>query len=953
MAIDFGVLDFGVLGDMYARVDDRVVPIGHARQQCVLAVLLVNADRAVATDELVDRVWGDGAPQRARETLQTYLSRLRRAFGPTAGAVLTRRPNGYRLAVDPLTVDLFRFRKLTGQARADAGPHACARFDEALAWWRGAAFATLDNAWLNGLRETLHHERFTVELDRNDAALLAGRDTGYLARMCAAIPAHPLDERLAGQVMLALYRSGRQSEALEQFQRIRRLLVDQVGADPGAELRALHKRILTADPTLASASGNGAAPPSGSVTPAAPAAPAAPPVPRQLPATPASFTGRAVELAELSKVLLAQPDRPTTAVVSAIGGAGGIGKTWLALRWAHDNVSHFPNGQLYVNLNGYDGAGEPVAPSAAVRGFLDALGVTPDRLPADPPAQAALYRTLIADRRMLIVLDNARDTASVVPLLPGTASCTVLVTSRHRLPGLVTAHGARPLLLDTLSPSEAAELLARHLGAERIAAEPAAGAAILRHCAGLPLALGIIAARAALAPDQPLEVFRTELRDATTRLDALDAGELTVNLRAVLAGSVRALPPDAVRVLGHLGLAPAPDLSLAAVASLIAQPAAGTRRVLGLLNAANLVHEPTPGRYRMHDLVRLYAAEIGGADADDAAAAVARLLDHYLHTAHRAALLLSPHREPLALPPARTGTSPEFLADLDAAMAWFNAEHAALLAAIRYAAASGYDRHACSLPWTLAAFFGRRGHWADWLAAQRIAVAAADRLADQPARAEARRLLANAYSNLRRYDDAKGHLEDALALFAELGDLAARAHSHLDLALLADRHGRPREALPHARQSLDLYRAAGTPLQVAVALNAVGWYHAQLGEYTEAIAHCRQALTLSEEIEDPYGQANTLDSLGYAHHQLGDQSPAIDCYERAVRLFRQIGDRDSEGIVLDHLGDAHAAAGDPARAATVWRQAVDLLEQLGNPGAAAIRAKLDKVEVPGAPPRSA
>ncbi len=926
-------VDFGVLGEIYARADDRVLPIGHARQQCVLAVLLVNAGRAVSTSDLVDRVWGDHAPQRARETLQTYVSRLRQALGPA----LTRRPNGYLLAVDPLTVDLYRFRRLAEQART------CERYDEALALWRGEAFAALDNAWLGGLRETLHRERFTVELDRNDAALRAGRHTEYLDRMWAAVAAHPWDERLAGQVMLALYRCGRQSEALEQYRRIRRLFAEELGTDPGPSLRVLHQQILTADPALDR-------PVDGDVRSA--------PVPRQLPAAPALFTGRVVELAELTKVLLSQPERPTTVIVSAIGGAGGVGKTWLALRWAHDNVRHFPDGQLYVNLNGYDTTGEPVAPAVAVRGFLDALGVTPDKLPTDPGAQAALYRTLVADRRMLIVLDNARDTASVAPLLPGTPSCTVLVTSRHQLPGLVSAHGARPLPLGTLSPIDATDLLACHLGVERIAAEPKAATAILRECAGLPLALGIIAARAALAPEQPLAVLAAELHDATTRLDALDAGELTVNLRAVLAGSVRALPPDAVRVLGQLGLAPVPDLSLAAVASLTARPVADARRVLGRLRAAHLVHEPTSDRYRMHDLVRLYAAEIGSREDGDAEIgspedgdaeigsredgdpAVTRLLDHYLHTAHRAALLLSPYREPLVLPPVSPGATPECLPDLDAAMRWFTVEHPALLTAIRYAATAGYDRHACNLPWTLATFFGRRGHWADWLAAQQVAVAAADRLNDLKARAEARRLLANAYSNLRRYDDANCHLQQALALFTELGDEAACAHSHLDLALLADRHGRPREALPHAEQSLALYRAAGTPLQVAVALNAVGWYHAQLGEYREAIRYCREALALSEQIDDPYGQSNTLDSLGYAYHHLGEHDLAIDCYERAIRLFQQIGDRDSEGVVLDHLGDACAASGDPQRAATAWRAAADLLDQLANPGAAAVRAKL-------------
>ncbi len=941
-------VEFRVLGEVGVRIDGRPIDVGHARQQCVLVALLAEASRPVPADELLDRAWGSHhLPQRGRAALHSYVSRLRGILASADDAGIVRRPGGYLLRVDPMAVDLHRFGSLVDRARDGAADEPAGDLlDQALGLWRGVAFGALDTPWLNELRATATRQRRAAELDRYDIALRRGEHAWLLDVLSTAVSADPWDERLAGQLMLALYRCGRQAEAMALYRQLHGRLAAELGADPGAPLQRLHQQILTADPAVAAPQPAPARTATGPAQPPAERAPAerVPAVPRQLPASPGAFTGRATELAELSRQL-GDPARTAAVVISAIGGIGGVGKTWLALRWAHANAQHFPDGQLYVNLRGFDPGAGPVPWPVAVRGFLDALGVDPGRVPADPQAQVGLYRSLVAGRQLLIVLDNARDTDTVAQLLPGAGGNAVVVTSRHQLPGLVAGHGARPMTLDLLPDADARELLARQLGAARISAEPATIVELIEHCAGLPLALGIVAARAALRPDRPLADIAAQLRAAGTRLDALDAGELSVNLRAVLSCSVAALTPAAAEVFALVGLAPGPDLSLAAAASLAGRSTAATGGLLRQLGTANLIQEHAPGRYRMHDLVRLYAVELAaGPDptgaTDPAGRALRRLLDHYLHTAHGGALLLSPQRDPLPLTVAADGVAAEQFDHLDAALAWFTAEHPVLLAAVRRAGTAGFDRHAAALAWTLATFFDRQGHWDDWVAVGQVAVDAAGRLADRAVQAQAHRLLANAYSNLRRYDETHAHLRHALGRFEELGDAAGCAHVHFDIAMLFDRQGQPARALPAARRSLELYRLAGTAVQQAVALNAIGWYHSQLGEHRTGIGYCEQALALAKEVGSQYGQANTWDSLGYAHHHLGEHQRAAACYTEALDLFRAMGDRHAEGIVLVHLGDSHDAAGDRAAARDAWGTAQPILDDLAHPEAAAVRAKL-------------
>ena len=665
-------------------------------------------------------------------------------------------------------------------------------------------------------------------------------------------------------------------------------------------------------------------------------------VPRQLPGTTAHFAGRAAELAALDKLLDdCSGARPGTVVVSSVGGTAGVGKTALVVHWAHQAAHRFSHGQLYVNLRGFDPSGVPVTPAEAISLFLGALGVPPAQIPQDLAAQASLYRSLLVDRQVLIVLDNARDEQQIRPLLPGGPDCLVIVTSRRQMVGLAAADGASLLTLDLLSQAEARQMLAQRLGCERAAAEPDAVDQILSLCARLPLALAIAAARAAARPCLPLAALAAELRETPGRLDALDTPDPAASVRAVFSWSARQLGSGAARMFGLLGLHPGPDITIPAAASLagITVPAAG--RELRELTAANLLSEHLPGRYTCHDLLRSYAAELApAADGADGRAASGRVLDHYLHTARAAALLLSPSRRPICTDTARAGVTPEHLPGHQQAMVWFEAEHQVLLAAVALAAGTGFDAHAWQLPWAMADFLDRRGHWHDSAAVQRIALDAATRLGDTPARAMAGRALGKACAWLSDYDQARACLAESLALYQQLGDRDGQARVRQSLMWVAEREARYAEALKHAEQALVLFRATDDQAGQAAALNAVGWCHALLGDPRQARAFCQQALTLNQERGNRRSEALTWDSLGYAEHQLGNFAAAAACYQRAHSLFCEFGDRFYQAEILTHLGDTRYAADDQDAARSAWRQALDILDDLRHPDAEHLRAKL-------------
>ncbi|MFK3980889.1 BTAD domain-containing putative transcriptional regulator [Micromonospora sp. NPDC050397] len=925
-------VEFGLLGNVEAHLAGDAVELGHARQRSVLAALLVDVNKVVQVEQLVERVWADRRPQRAQNAVYGYLSRLRRCLSGADEVGLGRRAGGYLLTADPMVVDLHRFHHLVSKARgAERDDDALRRFDQATALWRGDPFAGLDTPWFNSLRESLEQERLAVAHDRVDAALRCGQHATLLPQLTHRSAEQPLDERLAGQLMLALYRSGRQAEALGQYQRVRHQLSETLGVDPGPDLRDLHLRILNADPALA-----------GRAESRAVAAPAVGPAIRQLPTPPPMFSGRTRELSALTESCDGRAGEPSVTVL-AISGPGGVGKTWLALRWAHDNTDRFPDGQLYVNLRGFDPSAAPMSPLVALRGFLDALGVAPSSVPADLDAQAGLYRSLVADRRLLVVLDNAHDTAQVVPLLPGSPSCTVLLTSRRRLAGLVTAHGAQPLALDVLSRDESQALLARLLGPARTTAEPASVDAILDRCAGLPLALGIVAAQAATHPGFPLQALADELTESGTRLDVLTGGDLSTDLRTVFAASYRSLGPETATVFGLLGLASGPDIGLPAAASLTGLPLGRTRVRLQELHEAHLVQQDSPGRYRLHDLVRLYAAEVAERDhpAGVREQALHRLLDHYLRGAGNAARLLDPDRYPApADPPPPPATAPERLGGRAEALSWFQREHLVLLGVVDSAVDAGFDSDAWDLARALEGFLDDHGHWHDWAGTQRTALGAAHRLADRTRQAHSYRSLGLAYTLMGRLDDAHLHHRQALELYEELGDRALQAHTHRGLGWVCDQQDRPRDGLAHNRRALTLYREIGDRAGEAVTLNNLGWLHVMLADYTAALTYCTEAVALNREIGDPHAEAGAWDSLGYAHHHLGEYDQAVDCYQRALDLVRGFRDQYNEAEILAHLGETLRDRGEIEAARTALRDALEILTRLGHPNAEQVGLRL-------------
>jgi len=928
---------FAILGPLLAHDGETPVDVPKGRQRVLLAALLVHAGELVPVDALAEVVWDRAPPPGAAVTLRSHVLRLRRVLGPRAGArVVTWHP-GYLLQAGEDEVDVLRFRCLCRDGGTALREGAWARADgllgEALGLWRGAALADVPSELL--LRDEvpgLDELRLQAEEWRADAALHLGRHDELVAGLQALAARHPLRERFHALLMLAFYRCGRRAEALAAYQFARQVLIDELGTEPGRELRQLLQQVLSADRALA------APEPAPAPAPRAKTA-----VPRGLPIGVRSFIGRSGELLALTKVLdESGTETPGTVVISAVAGTAGVGKTALALNWAHQVTDRFPDGQLHVNLRGFDLSGTPGTPEAAIRSFLDALGVAPQRIPPGPEAQAGLYRSLLADRRMLIVLDNARDERQVRPLLPASPGSLVLVTSRSQLSGLAATDGARLLILDVLSHAEAVQLLTARIGHARAAAEAVAVGQIATLCACLPLALAVAAARAAARPGFPLSALAAELRDGTGRMDALDAGDPTVSVRAVFFCSYQQLTAEAARMFRLLGLHTGPDISVPAAASLTASEQSETRRLLGELTHLHLIAEHVPGRYTFHDLLRAYAADQARAcDSEpERHEAIGRVLDHYLHSARHGALTLTSTFEPVTLVPPRPGTVPERPAGPHGALAWFDAEHLALLAAVGLAAESGVDSHAWQLPWAMTPFLRKRGHWQEWAATQRTALAAATRLGDIAGQAVSRRLLATAYDDLGDYEQALDYYMTSLELYQRLGDCCGEARALAGLGMLAARQGRHGDALSYDEQSLRLYRAAGHKAGEAVMLYGIGWDHGLLGDFDQARAFCRQALTLNTEVGNRDVDAAIWDSLGYAEHHLGNLTEAAACYQRALGIIREFGDRWREAVTLTHLGDTCHAVGDLPQARQAWQQALAVLEDLDHPDAGKVRAKL-------------
>ncbi|MEU7872849.1 BTAD domain-containing putative transcriptional regulator [Dactylosporangium sp. NPDC049140] len=670
-----GEVQFAVLGPVRAWRGAGEIDLGAPQQRALLALLLVRAGHPVSLAEIVDVLWGEDPPTTAVNVVHRHVGVLRRLLEPdlpvrAAGRWLVRSAGGYRLDADPDAVDVLRFRALSQQARqatdADAG-RAAGLFAEALELWRGVCVAGIDaDARAHPVFAAVEREFLAAARDAADAGVRAGQVLRLLPALQEAAVRAPLDEPLQAGLVLALAAAGQQAEALAVYQRVREQLANELGIDPGAEMAAAHATVLR---RVATRSGAVVLPPE----------PVQRPRPAQLPADPATFVGRRTELAR-ALALHAGDVAAATVVISAIGGMAGVGKTTLAVHWAHQVADQFTDGQLYVNLRGFSAEADVMRPEQALRGFLDALGVAPQSVPTGLDAQAALYRSLLTGRRMLVLLDNARDVEQVRPLLPGAGGCLAIVTSRSAMPGLVAAEGAQSLTLDVLSAEQGRDFLARRLGADRVAAEPAAVEQIVTLCAGLPLALAIVAARAVTNPAFPLAATAKELRETHGSLDAFSGADGSINVRATFSWSYRTLSPDAMRLFRLLGGHPGPDVGVPAAASLLGVPVRQVRPLLAELTTAHMLVQSSPGRYGFHELLGAYAAEL--AETVDVAGELdlvkRRNVEYYRRTAFRADRLLQPQRVPpqFASLPAADHVIAEPFEDQRAALAWFTTERA-------------------------------------------------------------------------------------------------------------------------------------------------------------------------------------------------------------------------------------------------------------------------------------
>lgn len=954
---------FEILGPLRV-VDGRGArPIPGARQRIVLAALLERANRPVPAERLAEVVWDGSPPEGAVPTLRTYVMRLRRGLGPAAAERIVTGDNGYvaRVEEDELDSLFFQAQCRAAQAAAHAGdwPLVAEAVERALSRWRGTPLQdvpcrTLQEAWLPRLEQS-HLQAMEWQAE---AALHSGRNEQLIQPLRELTAAHPLRERFHAQLMLALARTGRQAEALAAYQDARRVLVEALGIEPGAELRALHARIL---------SGEAVASPADRRARFARRAPEGKVVPQQLPAAARHFTGRQAELDLLAAQVAAMaqdPDGGGTVVISAIDGMAGIGKTALAVCAAHLVAAHFPDGQLFLDLHGYTAGQKPRAAGEALDWLLRALGVPAGRIPADAEQAAALYRQCLADTRTLIVLDNAASEAQVRPLLPGGDSCLVLVTSRRRLKGLDDAHS---LALDLLSPPDAVALLRAVAGPGRIAPGDALAQEIAGLCGHLPLALRIAGSLLRHRPAWPLEHLAGRLRDQRRRVSVLRDGER--ELAAVFDLSYAGLDERHRLLWRSLGLAPGPDLDVYAAAALVQDDPVTVTALLEDLVDHNLLGSDEPGRYRLHDLMRVHARTLAAADPQpDRDAALERLLRYYAYTAQTASAAVArmPRPAPTIAAPAH---APE-PADAETARAWLRREHPALAAAFAQAHAAGLDEHVIALAAGLAEILQTDAPYPRALAIHQAAAETAERLDRPAARAGALNDLGrvqydlgdypamdktltralelcrslgdglgegNALTYLGRSRYVTGDLsgaEDAhsraLALYRDLGSSLGEANALTDLGRAWTLTGDYARADDAHMRALEIYRSLGHRLGEAFTLTFLGTVSTMTGDYAAAEQTLSSALGLYRSQGHRQGEANALADLGRVRSLIGDHGGAQQAYVRALVIYRAFGHRLGEAYTLTQLGGVRTLTGDLAGAVDALTRALEINRSLGD-----------------------
>jgi DNA-binding SARP family transcriptional activator/tetratricopeptide (TPR) repeat protein len=899
------MLAFRVLGPLSMTIGDRDVTPASIRQRRLLAVLLLRVGRPISMDVLVDAVWGDQPPRSAVNSAQSYVSRLRGLLGP---AVLAWTGTGYELRAEPAAVDAHRFAALIERARSAADAQAAiGLLDEALALWNDHPYPDLAH-----YEPAMAHAARLAELCltgrelRTGAMLAAGQVREAIAALYELTVEFPLREQPWQQLMSALHRSGQQADALAAFRRYDHILAEQ-GLEPQKPIRELRTAILATPDEVRAAS-------SPQTTAAAPA---------QLPAPAAAFIGRHDQLRSLDDLLAAGSG--LALVIAAIAGSAGVGKTAFAVRWAHGVRDRFPDGQLFVDLQGFT-TGEPVRPIDALTGFLAALGVAPEHRPVQLEQARSLYRSMLAGRRMLVVLDNAANVEQVRPLLPGEPGCFVLITSRDRLGGLIARDGARPFRLDPLSPDEASELLSRLLGESRLAGDSESAVDLARTCAYLPLALRVAAAALAAEPDWPVHDYVKRLHDDRLRTLVVE-GDPDSTVGVAFDASYRALPGPAQRLFRLLGLPPGPDISVPAAAALAGLGVPETEALLNRLAAANLLDRPAHGRYGCHDLLRAYAKEVCR-KADPAAereAAMIRLGEWYLSTVDAAAGLLYPHMLRLPRPPAAAASPFATHAD---AVSWLDAERRNLVALVRHPEQPGLR---CHIADGLRGYFHLGRHSADWIAVAEAALAAAEHTGDRYAQEAARHSLGTAHRSIGDRQEALRQYARALWLARRCGWRDAEATTLGNLGMIHQDQGRPRAAVARLTQAIAIDRQTGRRAGVANNLGLLAGVYLDLGRLTEAGAAYAEALELNRAAGTLHGQALARTGLGQVSQASGRPDEAFGWFADALRDYAKVGDRDGRAVIHHRMSVVECVRGRVGSARTHALKALDLARAVGDP----------------------
>ncbi|MFI5584313.1 AfsR/SARP family transcriptional regulator [Amycolatopsis sp. NPDC051758] len=921
------VLDFRVLGPAEVTADGRPVPLGGSRPLIVLAGLLLRANRVVPVDELGRWLWTDDR-RRSKGALQTYVLRLRRALGDQV--VIRTESGGYRIELADDLLDLSRFRALAarGKAAMDRGEsrQAAAHFAEALGQWRGPALLNVESDALHRDEAgQLAEERLRVREQWADALLEVGEYGTVVPELGRLIRENPLRERLHEQLMTALYRSGRQAEALDVYRRISDVLAEELGLDPGLSLQRTRQAILTG------AADDVDAPPRYRLG-------VEPQVPHQLPADLPAFSGREGDLKALHALLPEALDADASTPIASVEGMGGIGKTTLAVHFAHEIADRFPGGQVYLNLRGY-GPGEPVEPSAALEAMLTALGVPCDQIPGDLDGRAASWRTHSAGRRLLVLLDNANRTEQVRPLLPG-PGCLVVITSRWQLRALVATHGARRIALEELGEEDAVELLASTIGLERVARDPAATERFVRYCGGLPLAIRILAVRAAQFPDLALDEFVDSLdSDVLGAFDLAD-GEGT-NIRSVLLYSYQALEPSTARLLRLLGLSTGVDFTAPAAAAVAGLDLTTTRPMLETLAAAHLLAQPRPGRYQFHDLIRAYADEAASQldSASERDAALDRLLSWYLVSALNASRRMRPERYYRLLELDNLDGGLEF-SDYHSAFDWFGEESGNLIAAVHLARRRRRDDVCWKLAWLLQSHFVTRSRLDEWRSVFAVALEAAQASGHRPGEAGILSGLGVVNGVARQYDESRRYLEQVLEIQRSLGAREGEARAQYNLAMAAHNLDDYAWAYEHGMQALEIVRELGLGAFEASVLRALGDICTSMGDHEQALRLADAALAVLGPDGEPVDTRFTQHTRGLALVGLGRLDEGIVCIRESVSMFFAMGEQYEAADVLAQLGTIQLRYGDAVGARECLLRSVRLLTELGHPDADDVRAKL-------------